>query len=879
MNKKGYAMIMDAVLALTFMLVVFSALYGATYTKKSEISMTSFKKLHYISEDILDVMNKQGILDQIGEEWSKNTSGTNATDLANQHLEVLIPPNMGYRLTIIDGSDTYLIVENTSRTSEFKSLAKTHSSRLLVGYGAGLPLRGHVSRAYLANIREKTTSNSVFFGGFVGQGNITAYLRDIPDDATILQAYVELNVGSDFDLIVNGLDTGCCTLSGTGNMSANVKEYVSNPENYFTTGDNLLRVIFTEANLSRQYIGGGFIKVVYNTSELDTFPLTKTERFWFPGIEGLINYYSSFYVPGTLLAMNATINYYSNYSNFLVIGDTVIFNRSGNESNQSVTLTDAYFQSLLNYGDLSEKTTPVRFGTGNVTTMQMQGTADVVLITDRSGSMDRCVNNNDACSSGCPGSDCRWNLTIDLDKKFVSLVMNSTNNRIGLVTYSSMGVNRHNLSDNETSLNDTIDGFPAPSGGTCLCCAIREARLMLASQSNDTRDKYMIVMTDGIANLRCDQTDVNRTDCCTDTASCNAPKCGNDLAWDATCSDYLDDTAGENAVNDSCDAYDDENAIVHSIGLGSGAIGCQYAIDSLRNISECGHGNYSASDDPAALEQIYADFAKAILNVSQAPQVAILENLTESYLYESFVDNSLEYTYIPTNISGYGEISLTFNTEPFNNTDDCTGIMSIPAGVRVVDAKVTSYSSEHWTDYSEVGIHNVYRLWEDFASLDYPSLGDPFIVQIPVSYITSGENNTLFVETGDSQYNRTGCSADNSAIYTLKIPSIVGYGHVFMKNVGCNWTIEFEDASTMGAVVPSNYGGNESCYFTNSTTSYNEDDALADAVYRLLDQLDLDDNGRVDVLFDQDMIGFELGRAGGVQSLWGPVRFILALWI
>ena len=56
-------------------------------------------------------------------------------------------------------------------------------------------------------------------------------------------------------------------------------------------------------------------------------------------------------------------------------------------------------------------------------------------------------------------------------------------------------------------------------------------------------------------------------------------------------------------------------------------------------------------------------------------------------------------------------------------------------------------------------------------------------------------------------------------------------------------------------------------------------DALDDAVYRLLRQLDLEDDGTVDVIFDPNKVRFELTRAGGVQSLWGPVKFKLIVWM
>ncbi|MFH0860476.1 MAG: vWA domain-containing protein [Candidatus Altiarchaeota archaeon] len=880
MKGKGVAVILDAMVALTFVILVATAFYGNYTFKMTQTSNFAYKNLHYLSEDVLDTLNRQGVLDIVGELWANESTGTEAADAIRDYLEIMIPPSVGYRVEVIENFVNHTILENATRIPEEDAVAKTHSSRLLVGYGAGLPIRGHVARAFLTNIKEKSTSEYVFFGGFVGQGNITAFLRDIPSDATVKQACLELNTPGDFDLYINDNFAESFTPSA-GSMLASVKGsdgcVSSEALSYFVPGsDNKIKLVFTGVDLNLQYIGGGYMRVTFNTSEMDTDPIVKTERYWFSGIDGLINHYASFYVPGDLTSMAVHMEFQSNYSTFMTIGSTLIFNSSGSDSNQTIDVSDSNLSSILNYDSLSERTIPVRFGTGNVSGIQYVGNADVILITDRSGSMDRCVNSNDDCSTGCPDSDCRWDLALELDKKFVSIVLNSSGNRIGLVSYSNLATNRHDLSDNESSLNSTIDGFPAPSGGTCLCCAIREAKLMLENQSDPTRNKFVIVMTDGIANLRCDEAQLDRVSCCTDTGNCNSPYCGNGLYWSGTCDDYLDDTASENAVNDSCRANSEQGAVVHTIGFGSGAINCQYAVDSLRNISECGNGNYTASNDTLALEQIYESFAEEIINVSlKAQLVNVSGSLVESNLYPT---SYIEYNFTSINLSGYGEISLTLWTDAFNDTEGCEGILWIPPEARVSDAKVTSYSSEHWTDYSVFEGSTVYRLW-DYGP-DYLLMGDPYVVQIPASLLSSGANNTVFLETGDSQTERTSCSPDNRGIYTLRIQSLIGYGNVFLNNMGCNWTIEFEDMSNITKpVTVEGYVSNETCYYTNMSRYYTEDDAISDSMHRLLDHLDLDDDGRVDFLFDTEMVNFEYGSAGGVQSLWGPVEFNLVVWI
>ncbi|MFH1402652.1 MAG: vWA domain-containing protein [Candidatus Altiarchaeota archaeon] len=887
MRNRGYGIIIDAVFALTVTMILFTTLIGMSYSGSSP-SDTSFKRLHYVSEDALDVLNKKGILDQVGEYWAAangNQSSEefiNATNISTQYLDELIPPNMGYMLTV----DDELIANETRGIDPDNSLVKTHSTRLLVGYGRGMPTRGHVARSFLSNIREKETSEYAYFGGFIGQGNITTYLRGLPVDVNVNRACFELNTLAPFDAYVNDNYAGTFTPSGTS-MNATIKGSAGCVQsaylNSFTSGDNRIDLKFSTSNFSLMYVGGGYLQVTYNTSQMDTDEISDVGRYYFPGVDGLINIYDSFYVPGRLESLNAYLHYTSNYSVYLNIGGITVFNSSGNMTEQNMTLTNEQLESsgLVYYPDMSENTIPVRMGTGNFSYTITSGSADVVLITDMSGSMLRCLNSNNYCTqdSHCPGSRCRWPYAKELDKQFIEMVLNTTGNRVGLVTYSYNAYNRHDLSNNEADLNQTVDGLATPDGGTCICCAIRMARNMLEEQSNEYRDKYIIVMTDGIANIRCSISDEDRTSCCSQYY-CSSPTCGYGLYWSGTCSDYLDDTAIDNAINDSLKSHEELNATVNTIGFGAGAIGCNVAVNALQNISRYGNGTYCASDNPADLLNCYVDIADKIFTTSQKSQTVYFGGvLSNSTIYP---DSYIEYEYTPGNESTYGEVSITQSSDPFNDPTDCTGEVTIPANVVVSDFKVTSYSSNHWTDYLRIDntlySHEAYRLWSDYGG-DYTPLGDPYIVNVPADYVVPGDDNIVTIETGDNQSSRTGCSGDDRAIYTLRIQSLVGYGNIHSESVGCDWNIEFEDGTTYSASIPSYYNESEVCNYTTTSRHYDEDDAIDDSVFRLMSNLDLDNDSRVDLLFDPDMIGFELSSAGGVQSLWGPAKFKLIIWM
>jgi hypothetical protein len=405
--KRGFAMILDAVVALTFTLLIFTALVSVRFGAGSSPDM-SVKRLHYLSEDTLDVLNKKGVLDQIGEDWaaaggnqsSPHFQSANLT--AYRNISALLPPNVGYMLTV-DGD----VIASSDRMPASSSETLTHSTRLLVGYGRGLPTRGNVARAFLTNIKDKVTSSYAYFGGFVGQGNITVKVRDLPAGANVQDCCLELNAQAPFTLLMNSHEIR--TFSPPyDEMGANIRDVSESGCTYggnaipgcFGTDckqwalpgqDNIFELKFLTGNISSQYVGGGFIHVLYNTSEMDTDRVVKTSRYYFPGIDGVINLYDSMYVPGQVLSLSGNIVLQSNYSTYLRLGDVDVFNFSGgNPTERTVALSESYMDGLgfiKTVGDprsISENTVPIRFGTGNISASSV---LDIALVNDRSGSM------------------------------------------------------------------------------------------------------------------------------------------------------------------------------------------------------------------------------------------------------------------------------------------------------------------------------------------------------------------------------------------------------------------------------------------------------------------------------------------------------------
>ena len=176
---------------------------------------TEFKTIHYLSEDTIEVLSKKGVPDQICAEWAMSNNNESSAHWSNlryvvsQYLPQMIPQRVGYAL-YIDGTQVY---NDSSRISREEGRTLTHSSRVLTGYKSGLPVRGYVAKVSLNSIAGKEASSYTYFGGFVGEEEHRQRFV-LPDDAQPTAAYMELNVGTNFSLYVNGQYCGAFIPSG-----------------------------------------------------------------------------------------------------------------------------------------------------------------------------------------------------------------------------------------------------------------------------------------------------------------------------------------------------------------------------------------------------------------------------------------------------------------------------------------------------------------------------------------------------------------------------------------------------------------------------------------------------------------------------------------
>jgi hypothetical protein len=889
--KRGFVFTMDVLigLGLIILLFIFAFLEFGTILPEKR-----YQKLNFIAEDTMDLLEylkvsdvqdkpiisqliedgiiterdmDKSVLDLIAGFWYKD----NKTVAGNITKEVLgeIIDVVNIELSI-DGQEIY-----SSSNAPAREVAV--ASRIESGYEPGQPVYGYIARAYLTRIRGKKDSSYVYFGGYVGEGNITRNIT-LPEFDKILEAYMEMNAGNNFTLYINGNFSGFYAngTAGGGYMRADkwiICNLTYNPHYClnFTVGNNKLSFNFTG---NRSFIGGGYFKVTYNTTQMAPEEEVGKQRYWFPGINGFLNLYDSFYVPGTLSSMKAYLHYLNNLTfnekngtTYFTIADKKVF-KSNDTTEQSITLSydDIWqkFGSEENFiNNVSNKTVPIRFGTEEFEIYAGVGVADAILTTDVSGSMSTCDVNSPPPTNVTP--DCNatagvQNRRIDVakyvDNVFVDTVLNVSGNRVGLTAYSSSPGIRwwHTLSNDSTSLKNQISSYSA-NGCTCISCGIQNATNTLVTQSNPSRFRGILVMSDGYANT-----------IIPGTAGCAAgnllPNCPDNEGYRSR--------AGREATLLACQARN-LNLTTFGIAFGTGAdreqlrriacwncTACPNVCMSpspprnspcwIQNITlpngstaHCLDVRYAESNNIEELRKIYREFGEWFVKMGYAAQrLNITGNITfNNVLYP---DSYVEFDYIPSTSYEYGEISLTRETarlkEMSGDSIDIPykeGWFNVSDQVRVVDAKVTSYSSEYWTDRVWInssntpGYESVY--WLGNYGSDYTILGDSYIVQIPVNKIAAG-NNSIRIGTGMSPLSATGGSPDNKIIYTMRIRGSVPYGNVF--NSSENAT---EDANQRLRNLVQNY-----------------------------------------VDFTSEDIRVENKTLRGVQSLWGPSLLKVVVW-
>jgi hypothetical protein len=834
--SRGFVFTMDVLIGLS--LLIITMMTFAFFEFESVLPEKEYERLNYLTDDILNLLSYLEVRDaQDKPTINKLIEDGTLTDMDLDKSVLDLIASFWYNETetskeiarnisreILEGITDYvcinITVENeTIYNSPCDTLAEdvAVAARIETGYVPGKPAYGYIARAFLTSIKSKEDSSFVYYGGYIGEGNISRVLYLPPFDS-ILGVYMELYIGDDFDLYINGYYSGHYNreLSKPTNMTTD-KWYLS-PSNYtfFNEGDNKILINFTN---KRSYISGGYFRVKYNTTQMASEETLGIDNISLPGIYGVINLYDAFYVPGNLSTMEVFLDFTTNNPLFMNIGNKTVY-----QGNSSTLISNSTLSALLDYNYLSHRTVPFRMGhyTLNNTTGTGQVT-DVFLTTSLVDAMNLCDLNStppsnitpDCCppvSSICPVSlpgvqNARLDLAKKLDKIFVNVILNNTGNRVGLVSYKAQ-VNDEDivpLTNDNTTLIAEINSYEAKPGQRCLCCAIHEAKLLL---SDPSRKKYILLMSDGSAE--------------------KAPL--------GLCPIGPKDDFSQAAINEACDAYANHSIQVYTVGFGQDA---DNAV--LQAIAACGGGEWMASTNYTGLEEIYKKFAEKMggPSIVYQFQTIVSTNINSSLHPDSYIFLNYTPDIVPYE---YGEISLNREGNRLsyftgNSVDKpCKeGWYDISNEVKVVDAKMTSYSAEFWTDRLEVNSSatgdwsKVFWLG-DFGN-NYLVLGDPYIVQIPVDLIAAG-NNSVCIGSGFNVTNATGGSPDSRLIYTMRVRGVVGYGQAF-----------------------------------NSS-----EEAQNDAKSRLIDKI----KEYVNVTSDDVLIDYKM--VSQIQWLWGPSLLKIVAW-
>ncbi|HZX44151.1 MAG TPA: hypothetical protein VFF28_00555 [Candidatus Nanoarchaeia archaeon] len=395
-----------------------------------------------------------------------------ASELLNLILSGLVPDYYGMGVWI-EGFGEPVLSSNLSYSGQLIS-----SKQMVSGIERGRAIEGLAARALLTDINERFANEYIFFGGYEGDGNLTKEFSLPSTLSSVDSAYMEIDAGSSFNLYFNGNYSGAYVPPGS--MAAGKWDINSSYLQYFQPGANSIVVGF---NGTRKYIGGGYIRLGHTSAELSVD--NSQDRYTFPGVDGIINIYSSLFVPGALDSMGVYLHYDSNYEIFLALGGETVYSYNSNGEN-SVNITDSELRLMLNYTGIGKRTLPLRLGLRNVS-LAFGGRSDSVLITDRTGSMEACdVDTNctfGICDTYAPCHDRRDRVAQNSDRTFLNEILSVEGNSVGMIGYGKelnpVCSFTDIIADNATLQDSVDDYYNEWCGYTCISCGIAAATQIL----------------------------------------------------------------------------------------------------------------------------------------------------------------------------------------------------------------------------------------------------------------------------------------------------------------------------------------------------------------------------------------------------------------
>ena len=109
----------------------------------------------------------------------------------------------------------------------------------------------------------------------------------------------------------------------------------------------------------------------------------------------------------------------------------------------------------------------------------------------------------------------------------------------------------------------------------------------------------------------------------------------------------------------------------------------------------------------------------------------------------------------------------------------------------------------------------------------------------------------------------------NKIIYTIVQNNTIAYSKLSPSANGCNWLVEFESGTNIAVSVPPSYSGSDVCSYNFTVKNIaNGNDALQIAVFDLLELLDFDSDGLLDVEFAAQDLQISSSEIVGIPFAW-----------
>ncbi|MDY6777284.1 MAG: hypothetical protein SVU32_01340, partial [Candidatus Nanohaloarchaea archaeon] len=521
--RKGFYFSLDAMLAAGIIFMAFFAVMNLDLSQSTPQFARNYQEANTVAEDSIQLMAGQtfaqafsrqqrerlinttvlseedlnrSVMNVIAILWASNQTES-AENLTRAYLDSVVPPGLDYRLKITNEGTSILYSSDNDFTNA--SLV-ARSTRLVTGVSRDRPTSGYLAKASLTSLGA-VEPQYFYFGGYVGDGNITANLS-LPDYRNVVSAQIEADVADNFTLTINGDPAGSYMPTG-GNLSADRwticnQTFHSGRCDSFDPGNNLIQFNLPS---NRSSIGGGFIRVNVNDSQSIEAQSSRYQikRDRLPGVNGVINIFSSFTVPGTLHGLSARIHYESASNIFLEIGNATIFVNDSGRSDETITVSnETMFEKLngtgMTYRGMSNGTVPFRVGIRNISRLVGEPEdVDAVATVDLSSSMS---SQDPNCPDGTP--KCKIKLAKEGAKNFTRMILNTTGSRVGLTGFNRFIYSYASLTDNESRLMNEIESWETSNNNCVGCGIIRSINTLINRQitvpllSSGSRWRYTV---------------------------------------------------------------------------------------------------------------------------------------------------------------------------------------------------------------------------------------------------------------------------------------------------------------------------------------------------------------------------------------------------